>query len=393
MEDRLNKIIERWFVIEPALFAVTCSHDLVENSRMSCLLRCGNQRIEYNPELLAATPDKVLEEALKAEAIRIILKHPYERKPDQCSQMAVSIGSNMTISDNYVFQYVELEKPFDLGLESGHPYEWYCHRVQELRPEYTEEGGSGLGEGTDASEGGQQSAMATEAGGENFWSDKNTDLSELWEEDDLAIANINGIIENVRSWGSLSGKFAEMIVASTKAKIDWRNIFSGFRASILSSKRKMTRMRPSRRFGFEQMGSQRQFITKLIVAVDVSGSISKETLSYFYGIIDSAFRYGFEAVDVVQFDCGIGKVQSLKKVIKQVEAFGRGGTSFDEPIQYAFDNNYDGLLILTDGYAPQPTLPEGFRTKIMWVCDNQYNYDNNHTWMEQYGRVCVMDLM
>lgn len=392
MEDRLNKIIERWFVIEPALFAVTCSHDLVENSRMSCLLRCGKQRIEYNPELLAATPDKVLEDALKAEAIRIILKHPYERKPDQCSQMAVSIGSNMTISDNYVFQYVELEKPFDLGLESGHPYEWYCHRVQELRPEYTEEGGIGLGEGTDASEGGQQSAMATEAGRENFWSDKNTDLSELWEEDDLAIANINGIIENVRSWGSLSGKFAEMIVASTKAKIDWRNIFSGFRASILSSKRKMTRMRPSRRFGFEQMGSQRQFITKLIVAVDVSGSISKETLSYFYGIIDSAFRYGFEAVDVVQFDCGIGKVQSLKKVIKQVEAFGRGGTSFDEPIQYAFDNNYDGLLILTDGYAPQPTLPEGFRTKIMWVCDNQYNYDNNHTWMEQYGRVCVMDL-
>ena len=152
-------------------------------------------------------------------------------------------------------------------------------------------------------------------------------------------------------------------------------------------------MRPSRRFGFEQMGSQRQFVTKLLIAVDVSGSITTESLSYFYGVIDSAFRYGFEAVDVVQFDCGIGKVQSLKKVIKQVEVIGRGGTSFDEPIQYAFENNYDGLLILTDGYAPQPVLPEGFRTKIMWVCNDQSSYDQHHTWMEEYGRVCVMDLL
>ena len=390
MKDRLNKIIERWFVMEPALFAVTCSHDLVENSRMSCLLRCGKQRVEYNPELLAVTQDKALEEALKAEAIRIILKHPYERKPDRCSQMAISIGSNMTISDNYKFHYIELEKPSDLGLESGQAYEWYCHRVQEKRPEETDKGG-GTASPSGASEGGQV-AGASGAGKEGCWSDKNTDLSELWEEDDLAIATINGIIENVQSWGSLAGKFAEMIIASTKAKIDWRNIFSGFRASILSSKRKLTRMRPSRRFGFEQMGSQRQFVTKLLIAVDVSGSITTESLSYFYSVIDSAFRYGFEAVDVVQFDCGIGKVQSLKKVIKQVEVIGRGGTSFDEPIQYAFDNNYDGLLILTDGYAPKPVLPEGFRSKIMWVCNDQSSYDQHHTWMEEYGRVCVMDL-
>ena len=377
MKERLNKIIERWFVMEPALFAVTCSHELVENSRIACLLRCGKQRIEYNPGLLAATDDKTLEEALKAEAIRILLKHPYERKPDQCSQMAISIGSNMTLSDNYSFPLLDLEKPLDLGLEAGHPYEWYCHRVQELRPEEMEGERDGQGE------------MQMQG---SCWSPGNTDRSELWEEDDLAVANINGIIENVKEWGSLAGKFAEMIVASTKAKINWRNIFSGFRASILSSQRKMTRMRPSRRFGFAQMGSQRQFVTKLLIAVDVSGSISSKTLSFFFGVVDSAFRYGFEAIDVVQFDCGIGKVQSLKKMIKQTEVVGRGGTSFDEPIRYAFENQYDGLLILTDGYAPEPTLPEGFRTKIMWVCEDQDCYDKHHAWMEKSGRVCTMDL-
>ena len=366
MKDRLNKIIERWFVVEPALFAVTCSHELVENSRMSCLLRSGKQRIEFNPELLSSASEKVLEESLKAEAIRILLKHPYERKPDQCSQKAISIGSNMILSDHYSFYCIELEKPSALGLESGHPYEWYCHRIQEMLPE------------------------ADNSDSNSSFSDKNTDLSELWEEDDLAISNINGIIGNIQEWGSLAGKFSELIVASTKAKIDWRSIFSGFRASVLSSKRKMTRIRPSRRFGFEQMGSQQQFVTRLLVAVDVSDSISSRTLSYFYGVIASAFRYGFEAVDVVQFDCGISTVQNIKKVIKQVEVLGRGGTSFDEPIQYAHDNLYDGLLILTDGYAPEPTIPDGFHTKIMWVCQDQSCYDKHHTWMEKYGRVCEL---
>lgn len=151
-------------------------------------------------------------------------------------------------------------------------------------------------------------------------------------------------------------------------------------------------MKPNRRSGFEQMGSTRQFNTRLLVAVDVSGSISSSALSYFYGVINSAFRYGFEAIDVVQFDCGITQVQSLKKTMKDVTAVGRGGTSFQEPIDYAKENDYDGLLILTDGYAPAPTLPDGMRCKIIWVCQDKSCYEANHNWMEKLGRVCTMEI-
>ena len=208
----------------------------------------------------------------------------------------------------------------------------------------------------------------------------------------MAVAKINGIIETTTRWGSLGGSLAEQLKASTKAKINWRTVFAGFRASVLSSKRKLTRMRPNRRTGFENMGSIRRFDTRLLVAVDVSGSISGEALSYFYGVINSAFRYGFEAVDVIQFDCGITKVQNLKKQMKEVTALGRGGTSFQEPVDYAHEKGYDGLLILTDGYAPVPTLPDGMRTKIIWVCQDRYCYENNHSWMEKLGRVCVMEI-
>jgi len=140
------------------------------------------------------------------------------------------------------------------------------------------------------------------------------------------------------------------------------------------------------------MGSIRRFDTKLLVAVDVSGSISSEALSYFYGVVNSAFKYGFEAIDVVQFDCGITKIQSLKKIMREVTALGRGGTSFQEPVDYANENDYDGLLILTDGYAPEPTIPDGMHCKIIWVCQDKNCYDTHHSWMEKLGRVCTMEI-
>ena len=232
----------------------------------------------------------------------------------------------------------------------------------------------------------------TEAEKAKALAEKNSDVAELWEEDAMMLTLINNQINNIKDWGSLAGAFAEKLIASTKGRINWKDVFSGFRASILSSKRKLTRMRPNRRTGFENMGSIRKFDTSVLIAVDVSGSISTETLKYFYGVVNSAFRYGFEAVDVIQFDCGVRVVQSIKKKMQDVTAIGRGGTSFEEPIQYAHENGYDGMVILTDGYAPEPKLPEGFRAKLLWVCEDQRCFDEHHGWMEKSGRVCVMDI-
>ena len=109
-------------------------------------------------------------------------------------------------------------------------------------------------------------------------------------------------------------------------------------------------------------------------------------------LFTTAFRYGFSAVDVIQFDAGVQVVQTLKKAIRDVTVLGRGGTSFQEPIEYAHENGYDGLVILTDGYAPEPVIPDNMRCKIVWVCNDRENYENSHRWMEKSGRVCVMEL-
>ena len=377
MRERIAHILERWFISEPALFQVLCAHSIEENTSMPCAVRSGARKVEYNPLFLKEMGDLALDQALRTEAIRILLKHPYQRKPDACSQQAIAVGSNLTFGDNYPFGSLNIERPGDFELPTGREYEWYSRRIQEMLPE---DGGNRDG---GADERGDR--LAADA-------DKNTALSELWDEDELTVTMINGIIESTKDWGSLAGNFAEKLKASTKAKINWRNVLSGFRASILSTERKLTRMRPNRRTGFENMGSIRRFDTRVLVAVDVSGSISSADLSYFYGVINSAFRYGFSAVDVIQFDAGVRMVESLKKVIRDVMVLGRGGTSFQEPINYAHENGYDGLVILTDGYAPEPVIPDNMRCKIVWVCNNKESYEHSHGWMEKSGRVCTMEL-
>lgn len=374
MQERYTHILERWFITEPPLFSVLCLHELVQNTQMSCPLRSGRKKLEYNPDIVREMSDDGLEEAVRAEAVRLLLKHPYERRPEGCSQKAMGLGSNLVVGDNYKHPRFRIETPEDFGLKTGMSYEWYARMVEQQN----ESGGQGVDDGNDD---GQQSM-----------SDKHRDLAELWDEDELTVQMINEVISTTKSWGSLGGNFAELLQASLKAKINWRNIFAGFRASIISSKRKLTKMKPNRRTGFDNMGSVRRFDTKLLVAVDVSGSISTESLKYFYGVINSAFRYGFESIDVIQFDCGVRAVHNLKKVIKDVAIVGRGGTSFQEPIDYAHENGYDGLVVLTDGYAPEPTIPDGFKTGILWVCENESCLKQHKKWMEKSGRACVMQI-
>jgi predicted metal-dependent peptidase len=152
-------------------------------------------------------------------------------------------------------------------------------------------------------------------------------------------------------------------------------------------------MRPNRRSGFENMGSIRRFNTNLLIAVDVSGSVSDMVLSHFYSIIGKIFKYGIEHIDVVQFDCAIGEVQTFEKAKKRVDIVGRGGTSFQPLFDYVYKKNiYDGLIIFTDGDAPKPQKPKGFKTKVVWICESENKYEEHKSWMKETGRCCFIKL-
>ena len=218
------------------------------------------------------------------------------------------------------------------------------------------------------------------------------DLAQNWQQDELMSAQINETIHGINSWGSLPGNMVEQIVASTKARIDYRKVLAGFRATILSQTRKLTRMRPNRRSGFDAMGCRYDFTTSLIIGVDVSGSISKEDLQNFYTTINNFFQYGIQQIDVVQFDTTIGEVQTITKAAEQIKITGRGGTDFQPFIYFVAKHpEYDGAIIYTDGYARQPTIPASMRTPLCWVLRSEKELKEHEKWMSESGRVCVIE--
>ena len=219
--------------------------------------------------------------------------------------------------------------------------------------------------------------------------------TDLWEEDQFQARQITDIVKSSSSWGSLPGGLIELIKKTAEGKIDYRAVLRMFRASILSQKRRLTRMRPSRRFGFEQMGSRYDFTTRLLIAIDTSGSVGSEDLGRYLNVTSSFFKYGIQQIDVLMFDTKVqGKPLALtdaKKNIKELKVCGRGGTDFQAPVDYAVEHpEYDGLIIITDGCAPCPDT-ERLRTKLLWVIDNEGSYKNRYENLRKTGRVCLLD--
>ena len=251
--------------------------------------------------------------------------------------------------------------------------------------------GNDEGEGNDESEGEGQ-GMATNNGIANS---KGNGYTDLWEEDPMQMCEINEIILASTNWGSVPSQMVEVIYQSTKGRVKYESILREFYASALSDNRRLTRSRPSRRFGFEQMGSFYKYMPKLIVALDCSGSVTSENLGIYLHILSQFFKYGIQGIDVITFDAIVNKeVLKLKKAKdKQITIKGRGGTDFQPVVDYFYKHyEYDGMMIVTDGYAPVPQVPSSLKNKLLWIIDNKQCFESSRHHFSKTGRVCRIEI-
>ena len=390
--ERIKKIGERWFLTEPLLFATYCSHDLVENNSLVVPMRTGNRHVEFAPKFLDKVKDETLAEFLKVEMFRILLKHPYQRQPPFASKALLAMASNVTIAD--VYNLPENIKRMMSGTEMKLPHGLCFEEYYRLLKEMKSQTSDGNGEDADENGEGEESSGAAKGlsqTGEGQPSDGNAQISELWEENEESCCDINSIIETAMdsdSWGSVPGSLQAVIKASLKVEMDYRKMLSLFKTSVISSKRHLTRMRPNRRFGFDAMGSRYKLSTNLLIAVDVSGSVSDKSLSYFFSVVNRLFKYGVQKLDVVQFDSEIkGDPEPFSKARKTIKVMGRGGTDFQPAADYYCNHpEYDGLIYFTDGYANPPRFNTKRAIDVLWVLCGKTSYESNCEWIKKLKR-------
>lgn len=420
-KQRISSIVESWYLKEPLFFIVWTTHELCINPNIPNI-RVGQGKIEYNPTFIEALDDKMLYQVLQFEVMRIILKHPYLRRKE--IQTVAYVASNITVQEylktplefpnaKQAFQTEEYDKKYFEFYYSQLLEQWEQENIvmgqsassaeieQPSEPQSDGHQMTGMqshqpdnAQGEENSKGQRGSPQNTQT--QNLEQYANPNLSgmentELWETNEYYSNQINDKIEwafENNSWGTIPSRIQERILATLKPKLNYREVLKSFRATILSVNRTLTRMKPSRRYGFLYMGSRRDFCTKLLFAVDVSGSISSEDIRKAFSIINQLFKYGIESVDVLQFDADVkGKPISLKKAKYKVQVLGRGGTNFQPVLNYIDQHkDYDGLIIFTDGYAPIPTVPKNRKTRILWLFNNEHNHTRLKDSLKPLGR-------
>lgn len=375
MTDSIATLSDRWFLSEPLLFATLCSHRVVENRDMECVMRSGKLRIEYNPELMEGLSDVMLEMMLRREVIRILLKHPYQRQPLNAQPELLTLASDVTIYQHgrggiNPLHGTGISLPEKLSFEEY--YNLLSHQAEQ-------ECGCPDCNGSEGNDADRTSSQSSSMPLLEILDNGMADASALWEEDAFIEEKMNRLLENAmvtNQWGTVPGGLKDLLKVSMERSLNVRRQLGMFKASILSTQRRLTRMRPSRRYGWEQMGVIHPYTTRLLIAVDTSGSVLDTDLQRFFSIINGFFTYGIPQIDVLQFDADIKlPMLSLKKASSTIKVKGRGGTNFQPVIDYFNEHKeYDGMIVLTDGYAHMPILPAGRR--ILWALKDRKCFDD-----------------
>jgi predicted metal-dependent peptidase len=406
IQERAAKLAEKWYIVDPLYFFIWTTHAFVLNPLIQTI-RTGNGRIEYNAGFVDALSADEFEATLKAEIMRIILKHPYSRR--QTYTEIMYLASNITIKEytETALNFPSAARFFGTKDYNKKHFEWYYQKILEQAKggnatNFTNSKGSKSDKSQGSGSNNPSNNDNSDASNDDFEDASNANNSDennaknpldnytqpqsgnentaLWDANEWISNAINEKIETAiqnNSWGTIKGNLQELIKASLRPKLDYRRVLRAFRQRVLSSKRVLTRMKPSRRYEFQYMGSRRDFTTKMLFAFDVSGSILSDDLRNALSILNQFFKYGIESIDVVLFDTVIqGKPLTVKKAQNSLQVLGRGGTDFN-PIMAYIDahRDYDGLVIFTDGYAPIPSPPKNKTTKIMWLFNDEDSYN------------------
>ncbi|MEM9587511.1 MAG: VWA-like domain-containing protein [Planctomycetota bacterium] len=436
--DRMTRVVEGWFISEPLLFAAWTEHQIIAQPNIETI-RVGRGQVEYNPEFIQSLSRSQLKQVLEFEVMRILLGHPYLRRQP-------SAEWSLTASNLAVQECLRSDLPlprarelFDDASFDNQYFEFYYRELSERAtsedesrdppedPAGDQDDSSGLagsqpdddqpGDGdqdsTNDETGAGQSGPAPAAGvgddaaGEQRQAAPNSLSSYVnahqvadentadWDADDLFKDAVDSAIREAAEsdgWGTLGGTAKDKLLATLKPKVDYRRVLSHFRQSVLSVRRRLTRMKPSRRYGFNQMGSRYDFTTKLLFAVDVSGSMSSQDLVLGFSVVSRFFRYGIESIDVLWFDTEIqGEPLTLRRARHEFHVTGRGGTSFQPLIDYIdAHRTYDGLIIYTDGYAPAPRRPKNLNTRILWLLKDEATHTKLTPQLRSLGKTAFL---
>lgn len=348
--DKISKITNKWFIEEPIYYITQCLFRFEENDTIP-RFATESSHIYYNPFFVDGLDIKSLEEYMKLELIRVLLKHPFGRYNKNKDSAIAYMVSNAIISSNITFKHIKVTTIQEMvgGKFADSSYEvLYRHAEKKYMTVKTDEDGDFLCV--------DDSKVLFDSTCSNV--QEMYDATKYWNDDMIASDNVERIKDRIgqtiRGFGTIPSGMIEKIISDEPPMYDYREALRCFRHSVVSSSKRLTRMKPNRRYGYEQMGGTNMYKANLLVVCDASGSMTSPLLSKFLGFVNNFFKYGINSIDVVTFDTVVydKSLTTLKKRAHTINCVGRGGTKIDDILDYVnnrSEKKYDGVVVFTDG--------------------------------------------
>lgn len=393
LEKRIENLKNMWFLMEPAYYVVLASTQ-IEVTQKTNNISCGGGKIFLNEEFFDKVSDKEMEEYFKLECVRILLKHPYQRVlPDR---RLAYIASNMLIAEHLKFKRIKIVKYSDVFRYASLNGKCYEDIYNELKSLLKQNNSSDPSSGNKPNAGGEGDGDGGSVLDKLFGGDSHDSLIDSdedcinntaeWDNDEVqknVVDNIIARLKGGKDWGSIPNTITSIIESAEAPRFDYRSVIRLFRKDIISSSNVLTRMKPNRRHGFLEMGSKKAYMSNVLIVCDTSGSMSDEEIGVYLGFIGGFFNYGFNEVDVIQFDVKTydETLQTFTKKPKFIKSVSRGGTMIDDILDYVNNRavkKYSGVVICTDGgfhYDKRKWESECGETRYLFCINSKSEYE------------------
>ncbi|WP_425803078.1 VWA-like domain-containing protein [Desulfitobacterium sp. Sab5] len=344
--------------------------------------------IYFNPIIFLNLNLKQMESTIKHEILHILSMHLIRAKEfkGNYSTLAINLAMNLVVNTyldhlppfSVTLEWVNLY--YDLKLLPFKPFEYYVEEIQTaldlLEADETTE------DERDASEVDDSKNEETDDNPDDANDDVNVATEydpekahDLWEEssdiDQKTLQEFTEkFIDNAQK-GSIPGYLAGMIssLRSSKGELPWNLYLKRLMGSVESNKKKtITRRNRRQPDRLDLRGQLRSHKAKIVVALDISGSISDQEFNQaLKEVLDIVKNYNHE-ITIIECDSEIRRVYNVKSVKDVKERINiRGGTRFTPVFEYANDHKINLLVYFTDGKGEEKllTVPRGYKT--LWV--------------------------
>jgi predicted metal-dependent peptidase len=190
------------------------------------------------------------------------------------------------------------------------------------------------------------------------------------------------------SWGSVPAELRRQIKAALVAEVPWQKILDRFCGYSRRAHRTTSYSRMHSTLGRLVPGAKRGYTSSVAAYIDQSGSVSDRELALCFGELANLAKN--TEFTCYHFDTEIDEDSKTvwKRKGRPAHRTRGGGTCFKAPTKHAgkHKREFDGYIILTDGYASDPGPS---RLPRAWVITPEGEVQD---WMRNYKKDVIVEM-